>query len=300
MITVPPSPTISVLMSVHNGRQFLAEAVESILRQTFTDFEFIIVDDGSTDGSTELLRHFAKRDPRIRLLIQDNVGLTKSLNTGLRIARGEFIARMDADDIAKPLRFEKQIKYLRENPDVVCVGTQTRYIDERGVSMFNRHLPTDHDDIERCHLSLWGGFIMHPTAFMRYAALKRVGGYDERFPKAQDYDLWFRLSKVGRLANLSERLLYYRKHPEAITQSQAEVQSECVVKILKRELDARGIDEPLSLDKAYLIDLNNPRWGLKKSLSSFCFFYVMHFFVVLLGSYRTRAKNKIAKILSGV
>src|SRR4051794_24772902 len=116
---MPPPPPISVLLAVYNGGRYLRAAVDSILTQTFTDFEFIIIDDGSTDGSLATLREFAQRDPRINLVSRPNKGLTVTLNEGIALARGEFLARMDADDIALPQRFEKQIAYLRDHPECV-------------------------------------------------------------------------------------------------------------------------------------------------------------------------------------
>src|SRR4051812_26679567 len=123
------SPTVSVLMAVYNGEQYLREAVNSILSQTFKDFEFIIIDDGSTDRSPELLASYARADSRVKLISRPNKGLTKSLNEGLHAARGEFVARMDGDDISLPERFERQVSYLREHPEVVLVGSRVEFID---------------------------------------------------------------------------------------------------------------------------------------------------------------------------
>src|SRR5687768_11090116 len=127
-----PVPTISVVMSVYNAGRFLRPAVDSILAQTFSDFEFIIIDDGSTDRSPDVLREYAARDGRIRLTVRPNRGLTRTLNEAIKQARGEFVARMDCDDVALPDRFEKQLAYLRADPTIVCVGGYFELIDGKG------------------------------------------------------------------------------------------------------------------------------------------------------------------------
>jgi glycosyltransferase involved in cell wall biosynthesis len=255
-------PKVSVVMAVYNNRRYVPEAVESILNQTFKDFEFIIIDDGSTDGSGEWLEHRAKTDVRIRLVRQENRGLTKSLNIGCSLVRGDFIARMDADDVSYPNRFSIQIEVLKSCSDVVALGSQIRYIDAGGVPLFIRRLPLEHEEIEQCHLAKWGGFINHSSVMMRRNALEAVGGYDEKFPKAQDYDLWFRLGRVGRLANLPEVLLDYRHHRAAASSAARIKQSHAVQIICDRELSNRGISEPTSLPRHYQIYPNNSMWLL--------------------------------------
>jgi glycosyltransferase involved in cell wall biosynthesis len=139
-------PRISVVMSVYNGEKYLRQAIESILQQTYTDFEFIIIDDGSTDSSREIIQSYD--DKRIRLVINEqNIGLTKSLNKGIRLAKGEFIARMDADDISLPQRFEKQVAYLDSHPEVGVLGTYANIIDHRGKIINNIIFPTEHETI---------------------------------------------------------------------------------------------------------------------------------------------------------
>ncbi len=137
---MPPAPSVSVLMPIYNAELTLAEAVESILAQTFTDFELIVVDDGSTDGSLQMLQKFAHRDTRIRIISRPNTGIAGALNEAMDAARGEFLARMDADDISLPARFEKQVAFLQEHPDVVLLGSRVMLVEPYGTPMYEtRH-----------------------------------------------------------------------------------------------------------------------------------------------------------------
>ena len=220
-------------MSVYNGRPFLETAVESVLDQTFTDFEFIIIDDGSTDGSSEILRRHAAQDDRIRLFDQENIGITPSINRGLRKTRGEYIARMDADDVSLPARFEKQVAYLENHPDCVALGGQVRLIDKNGRPVRNANSPPYSDDEGRMK-GLWEDHeliekdllegewpIQQSASMLRRDAVEQIGGYDERFATNQDHDLFLKLAEVGRLANLQETVVKYRRHPEQVTADQS-------------------------------------------------------------------------------
>lgn len=210
-------PTVSVLMSVYNAAHYLREAVESILRQTFTNLEVIIIDDGSTDASGAILDACARRDPRIHLIRRPNKGLTRSLNEGLALARGTFVARMDADDVALPERIERQVGYLQNHPECVAVGSRMLMLDPDGEPVGPFETPVEHEAIDQYNLTWGGGGIPHPTAMIRRDALDRIGGYREEFPVAQDGDLFLRLAEVGRLANLPEILLQYRLHLSSIS-----------------------------------------------------------------------------------
>ena len=216
--SVQMSPTASVLMPIYNAERYVAGAISSILAQTFRDFEFIIVDDGSTDQSLEIVRRFARSDSRIRVLSRPNTGIVGALNDGLSLARGELIARMDADDVAYPQRLQRQVAYLSDHPECVAVGALVRCIDSDGQPAniyFN--LPLDHAGIDSGWLMRGiGGAISHPTALLRMTALERIGGYRDVLA-AEDADLFIRLAEVGRLANVPEILLDYRVHAESIT-----------------------------------------------------------------------------------
>lgn len=226
----PHFPYVSVVMAVHNSSQYLAEAVESVQNQTFEDFEFIIVDDGSYDGSSEMLKHYATLDSKIRLITQERQGLTRSLNTGIRLSRGQLIARMDADDVADPIRLQAQVNYLSDHPDVVCLGAQALKIDEDGDPIESWHVPLDHDEILRQLLNGHGGQIIHPLFLIRREALVKVGGYNESYLLAQDYDLLLRLAEIGSLANLPDILLGYRIHSAGATFARRKEQVSYVIK----------------------------------------------------------------------
>jgi glycosyltransferase involved in cell wall biosynthesis len=204
------NPLVSVLMPVYNAERYVAEAVQSILDQTFTDFEFLIVDDGSTDKSLKILQKFAQQDPRIRLISRPNTGIVGALNEMLKLSKGEFLARMDGDDVCDPSRFERQLCYMSENPGIVAVGSSAISIDPDGDLIGDAILPLDHDSIESAHLS-GRSSIFHPAVMMRQNTVNAVGGYrNEAFP-CEDFDLWLRLGEIGKLANLPEKLLYWRR-----------------------------------------------------------------------------------------
>ncbi|MCC7350011.1 MAG: glycosyltransferase [Phycisphaerales bacterium] len=205
---MPAQPLVSVLLCVHNDRAYLAPAVESILRQTMGDFEFIIIDDASTDGSADLLA--ALMDHRIRLSRNPkNLGLTRSLNLGLNAARGRFIARMDADDLCEANRLALQVNFLNENPDVGLLGTSRIMMDESG--RFIANAPACRDDLSIRFKCLLGNPFAHPSMMLRAETLIRHGlRYDESFQTAQDYELWVRMLAVTLGANLPQPLLHYR------------------------------------------------------------------------------------------
>ena len=235
---VQMTPAVSVLMGVHNGLPYLPEAVESILRQTFADFEFIIIDDGSTDGSGEWLETKAKEDPRIRLVRQVNIGLTKSLNRGLALARGEFIARMDGDDIALPQRLEMQVSALRDNPALILLGSEVEIIDAQGRALAVRGHSRDHVEIRRRLLTGDGGALTHPAVMFRASAARAIGGYDEAMTTTQDIDFFLRMSEVGPVTNLPHVLLYWRQHPDSSNHRKsstwAEMRRHCVGNTISR------------------------------------------------------------------
>jgi glycosyltransferase involved in cell wall biosynthesis len=204
-------PRCSVLMPVYNAERYVGEAVESILGQTFDDFEFVVVDDGSTDRSHEILEGYATRDSRITLISRPNTGYLRALNEGLALCQGEYVARMDADDVALANRFERQIAFLDAHPECVMVGCALLRIDADGDPLCEERLPESHDQIE-ARLLRAEGAIGHPAAVIRRQALVDVGGYREPYYGAEDHDLWLRLAERGKLANLPNALLKCRVH----------------------------------------------------------------------------------------
>jgi glycosyltransferase involved in cell wall biosynthesis len=206
-------------MPVYNAERYVAGAVESILGQTLGDFEFLILDDGSTDGSLAVLRRYAEADPRIRLTSRPNKGLAPTLNELVDQARGEFLARMDADDVALPERFARQVAYLRAHPDCVLVGCRVRLIDPDGDPLCDWCNRQDHEALDAVFLrGEMSTEISHPAIMMRRADVLAVGKYRE-FPVIEDVDLFLRLAERGRIANLPEVLLHYRIHAENISKA---------------------------------------------------------------------------------
>jgi GT2 family glycosyltransferase len=206
------TPTVSVSMAVYDAERWLAEAVESILGQSFADFELIAVDDGSRDGSRAILESFAARDPRVRVIARPHGGLVATRNAALAAARGELVAVMDADDVAHPERLARQVAYLRAHPEVLAVGAEVEIVDPDGWPIRKGGLPLEHAAIDAALLRGRGEAITHPVATFRREALLAVGGYREAYHHAEDLDLCLRLAERGRLANLPETLLRYRHH----------------------------------------------------------------------------------------
>lgn len=204
------SPRITVALSVYNNAPYLAQALESILEQSFGDFELVIVDDGSTDLSPAIIDRYAAIDPRIRVIHQSNQGLVASLNHIIATARGAYIARMDGDDIALPERFARQVALLDTNADHGVVGTQIWTIDEHGERRADRTVdhPLSSETISAALPT--GSPLCHPSVMMRRDLLEAVGGYRPAYRHSEDYDLWLRLSERTRMANLPQRLHLYR------------------------------------------------------------------------------------------
>jgi glycosyltransferase involved in cell wall biosynthesis len=234
------NPEISVLMSVYNGEKYLSEAVDSILSQSFRDFEFIVIDDGSTDRSKRILEKYAAKDPRIRLVSRENRGISKSANEGLALARGEFIARMDADDVSLPGRFVEQVAFLKKNPDYVAVGCGVMVTDCDLRPLGLRWELLDHPTIESELLSGNGGALTQPSTMIRKSALLQIGGYDERLPNAEDLDIFIRLSEIGLLANLESVLLLYRKHPASDNHTRHGTWQATKSLIIRETIERRG------------------------------------------------------------
>lgn len=201
------SPKISVIMPVHNGLPFLKAAVESILNQSFKNFEFIIVEDYSTDNSWDYLKSL--RDKRIKVLKNPkNMGVAKSLNRALKSSRGQYIARMDADDISLPQRFQTQLKFMINHPQVDICGSWVNVIDKKGQMVKNKKPETEHEQIKKA-LS-WHSPVIHPTFFAKRKFYESLGGYDENFDMAEDYDLLIRAKDRFKIANIPEVLLNLR------------------------------------------------------------------------------------------
>ena len=208
-------PRVSVLLPVWNAEPFLETAIDSILRQTFPSFELIVIDDGSTDASAAIAERCARGDARLRVVRRSHEGLSASLNLGLAAARGEYVARMDADDISVLDRLRKQVAHLDARPACVAVGAWIEVIDEAGRHLGLKTYVTRHDEI-RAALLRGISPMAHPTVVARRDALRAMAGYDARRYPSEDFDLWCRLVERGQLANLGEVLLQHRRHKAAM------------------------------------------------------------------------------------
>lgn len=218
-------PVISVVMSVYNGERYLKKSIESILTQSFTNFEFVIINDASTDKTDEIIKLY--NDPRIVYIKNEtNIGQTKSLNKAIKISRGKYIARMDADDIAFPDRFNIQVEFLNENPTVKVVGSWYLIINESGKVVRKVCLPADSTEIKALLIAsspLTFPYIAHPTVMIREEIFDDVGYYNEKYYVAQDYDLWIRISREYQVMNLPKVLLKYRMHKLSLTKHRSHI-----------------------------------------------------------------------------
>ena len=224
---------ISVVMAVYNGEKYLRAAIDSILRQTFSDFEFIIIDDCSTDNTANILKSYT--DDRMQIIRNEqNLRLPASLNKGLKMARGKYIARMDADDISVKDRFLRQIRYLEENQDVAAIGGSFQVFNEHGKNMYIKRAYCD-EMLEKYYLI--PSPIAHPTAMFRKSMTVDEGFfYDEKYTSAQDYDLWLRVAKKHKINNIPDVVLKYRVHTNSISKKRSEEQQLNAANIFIRNL----------------------------------------------------------------
>jgi glycosyltransferase involved in cell wall biosynthesis len=241
------APLVSVVMPVYNGERFVVEAVRSIVAQTFADFELLVVDDGSTDGTPELLAAEQARDPRLVVHRQpSNQGFLAALTTGCTLARGELIARMDADDISLPTRLERQVAFLQANPAVGVVGSAIQFVDDRGARGRIKSYPIGGG------LAAWSmlffNSLVHPSVMLRRAALEAAGGYPAGCAGGtEDYALFLELSWKSRIANVADVLLLYRVWGGNMTKTRWEAQERDATRLLQ-EFVQRTFDLTLTAD----------------------------------------------------
>ena len=238
------NPAISVVLPVCNAEAYVREAVESILAQSFTDFELIAIDDGSTDGSGAILRDLAARDARIVLTERPNGGLVSALNEGIEMARADLIARMDADDVSMPERFALQHARMVQEPELAVLGSFFHIMDRDGnIIRLYDDLPLTPAEAR----SAVGGFLVaHPAVMMRRDAVLKAGGYRKAFSHAEDYDLWLRMSDLGyAIANLSQPLLNWREHGDNVSAARWETQGRSVIlSRLAHRVRKAGLPDP--------------------------------------------------------
>ncbi|MGA2819808.1 MAG: glycosyltransferase [Anaerolineales bacterium] len=233
MVDAPSMPKVTVVMPVYNGERFLGQAIESILGQTYSNFELFIVDDASTDGSVDIIRSY--QDARIRLIQNaSNRGPAYSRNIALNQGRGQYAASLDADDVACLTRLQMEASYLDEHPDVALVAGTGEAIDETGRSL-GINLPLRNDVAIRWRL-LFRNTINGGTVMYRRALALQAGGYDERFTPAEDYLLWVKLAKFGSIFNLDEVLTRVRQNPRSLTHSRPIELRERTLSVVQRSV----------------------------------------------------------------
>ncbi|MDG4476039.1 glycosyltransferase family 2 protein [Thiovibrio frasassiensis] len=226
-------PSISVVLPVYNGEQYLAEAIDSILAQSFTDFELIMIDDGSTDGSLEIMQQYQKRDARIRLVARENRNLATTLNDLIGLARGKWIARMDQDDISLPFRFERQMAWLEKTGADIC-GSWVRFFGSWDHRVWKGYQT---DQAIKMDMLFRSPFV-HPSVMMRTDSVMRLQ-YDKKYEKAEDYNLWVQAAISGwKMSNIPEVLFLYRKHVSQISIKSAEIQKKLGEDIQRKYWDS--------------------------------------------------------------
>jgi len=243
-----PAPLISVVMPVRDGERYLDQALASVRAQTLRDLEIVVVDDGSRDGTVAILQRHTAEEPRLKIVRQPPSGVAAALNRGVAESSAPLIARMDADDIARPNRLAAQYEVLLRNPGVAALGSAYDVIDAKGKVRRQARPPLSSGDISRVLET--SNCIAHPTVLMRRDAVVAVGGYRQAFPACEDYDLWLRLDEKADLLNLSEPLLLYREHAAQETRRDIEQRSlsELAVRLSARFRRDGSVD-PISADE---------------------------------------------------
>lgn len=239
----PGIPRVSVLLPCYDGERYIAEALQSIVDQSFRDFEIIFVDDGSQDSSLAIARDFAAHDSRMRIVSKENGGIVSALNAGLAICRGEYVARMDADDISLPDRFAQQVSYLNRHP--ACVGVGGFAVNAR--EELDLPIRTTNRNHRRTKLNVFPPQVasaLHPLIMVRRSALMAIGGYRTGFTHAEDYDLYIRLRHHGTIDNPRHYMLIYRRHEDAISTRHIEIQEESAAKAEYDAMCQAGIAPP--------------------------------------------------------
>lgn len=246
-----PTPTVSVQMAVYNGERFLAATIESILAQHFTDFELIIVDDGSTDTTPAMLATYAAQDGRIRLLRNPTQqGISAARNRALALSQGRYVAITDADDLSSPLRLQKQVAFLEEHPAIGLLGTWVNRIDEQG-KVIGKHWPAPETTRLQWKL-LFTPTVVHSASMMRRALVEQVGGYALDKPCTIDYDLWLRLAPLTQFHTLPEELVAYRVHRYGVSAQRQQEQYAIALQLSQGTLTTL-LSKPVTLAETHAL-----------------------------------------------
>ncbi len=250
------TPLITVLMPVYNGSRYVRQAIESVLAQTYPDFEYLIIDDGSTDATRDIILSYS--DPRIKLFKNDhNIGLIKTLNRGLSLAKGQYIARQDHDDISHPTRLEKQVNFLNQHPQVVLLGTAVNNIDEHGNKNNSYGCFVASGDFALRWQTIFDNPFVHSTVMMRAQTVRALGGYDEHFIACEDYDLFSRCVSEYKTTNLKEVLVDYRYHQASVIANATKENTLLMGKIIRRVYKEYLRVEPNQKDIELWLSINN-------------------------------------------
>jgi len=245
------APIVSVVMPVYNSELYLADSIGSVLAQTFTDWELICIDDGSSDGSLEVLRHYERADGRVRVVTRPHIGVTRARNDGMAVARGRYIAAMDSDDVALPARLRQQVAYMECHPECVCLGAAVTVVGPDLMPICDEPKSLDHQTIDCQTLAGSGSAIRQPVAMFRTEAVRMIGGYRDECFTGEEADLYLRLAEVGRLANLQDSMLLYRQRLGSVNRTQRALQEQYGRKIVR---DAR-IRRRLPVGPDVVVDL---------------------------------------------
>lgn len=287
-------PKVSVLTAVYNGELYLKETIESILSQTYINFEHIIIDNNSTDRTPEIIKYYAETDKRIIVIQEKMPGPAYARNAGLNIAKGEWIAILDADDIALPERLELQLNYIEKHPGVCLLGSGCTTIDAIGQVIKDFQYPESHDLLVN-QLENRLAFFPHSSDLIQKEAIVSLNGYSTRFPPAEDYDLWLRLSTYGKLACIDKPLIKLRQHPESLSykDSGQRQQLRAIAAAICHFRRKAGLSDPSQM--------NEETWQgflswVEKELEQAGFFEKLHKYQSLRTGWYNKQNNKIRRI----
>jgi glycosyltransferase involved in cell wall biosynthesis len=238
------APAVSIVIGAYNAQRYLGQTLDTLLAQTFGDFELIVVNDGSTDHTADILADYEHKDKRIVPISIPHAGIVEAANAGLRAAKAELVARADSDDLYPADRLEKQARYLAAHPQCAVVGGRVQMIEPYGSPLKVTDQPTDHDSIEARLLKGDGSAIMQTTAMLRKSVALQAGFYRDKYPWSEDLDLFLRMAELGRLANLPDVLAKYRIHSSSTNWTKHDIQLRNKPALIREAHERRGRTPP--------------------------------------------------------